>query len=306
MPRGGDCELQPVGAHEPGVAVIALKELIAEAWLPRRRTRLADRRSCAGRALAASSPRTRIANVLLNPSGLAIVDAVLRVELDAPARAPGVESCGTCCVEHRGHGGAGVLDVHVEVAVAEAAIADERPSEIQLALDADAALGFDRLRDQLAENDLLGEVLRADDDGVRAGARRDTAQASAASSTAAAAPARTTRPVAHRSLSNALLEPAPGGRPTASASAAAGIAPARMVVVSTIDSPRKMYSPRPPAPMAAAMVVVPTPMTVATRMPATIDGSASGNWTMPQQLARRHAHRDAGFDDGRVDASGCR
>jgi hypothetical protein len=73
----------------------------------------------------------------------------------------------------------------------------------------------------------------------------------------------------------------PASRPsTASASSAAGTAPARIIVEFTIDSPRKMYSPRPPAPIAAAIVAVPTPMTAATRMPATIDGSASGNSTI--------------------------
>ena len=40
-----------------------------------------------------------------------------------------------------------------------------------------------------------------------------------------------------------------------------------------------MYSPSPPAPMAAAMVTVPTPTTVATRMPATMAGRASGSST---------------------------
>ena len=40
-----------------------------------------------------------------------------------------------------------------------------------------------------------------------------------------------------------------------------------------------MYSPRPPAPIAAAIVAEPTPTTAATRMPATIDGSASGSST---------------------------
>jgi hypothetical protein len=52
-----------------------------------------------------------------------------------------------------------------------------------------------------------------------------------------------------------------------------------MTVESTIERPRKMYSPRPPAPTAAAIVAVPTPITAATRMPATIDGSASGSST---------------------------
>ena len=40
-----------------------------------------------------------------------------------------------------------------------------------------------------------------------------------------------------------------------------------------------MYSPRPPAPIAAAIVAEPTPTTAATRTPATIDGSASGSST---------------------------
>ena len=71
-----------------------------------------------------------------------------------------------------------------------------------------------------------------------------------------------------------------------SASAAAGTAPARIVVESTIASPRKMYSPRPPAPTAAAMVAVPTPMTAATRIPATICGSASGSSTMVSSCRR--------------------
>ena len=64
-----------------------------------------------------------------------------------------------------------------------------------------------------------------------------------------------------------------------SASSAAGTAPARITVGSTIDRPRKMYSPSPPAPTAAAIVAVPTPITAATRIPATIDGSASGSST---------------------------
>jgi len=41
-----------------------------------------------------------------------------------------------------------------------------------------------------------------------------------------------------------------------------------------------MYSPSPPAPTAAAMVAVPTPITVATLTPATICGNASGSSTM--------------------------
>src|SRR5262249_61112974 len=64
-----------------------------------------------------------------------------------------------------------------------------------------------------------------------------------------------------------------------SANPAAGIAPARIIVLSTLFTPRKMYSPRPPAPIAAAIVAVPTPTTVATRTPARIAVRANGSST---------------------------
>ena len=60
---------------------------------------------------------------------------------------------------------------------------------------------------------------------------------------------------------------------------AAGSAPARIKVSSTTATPRKMYTPRPPAPMAAAIVAVPTLTTVATRTPARITPKPSGSST---------------------------
>ena len=60
---------------------------------------------------------------------------------------------------------------------------------------------------------------------------------------------------------------------------AAGSAPARISVSSTTATPRKMYTPSPPAPMAAAIVAVPTLTTVATRTPARITPRASGSST---------------------------
>jgi len=50
-------------------------------------------------------------------------------------------------------------------------------------------------------------------------------------------------------------------------------------VSSTTATPRKMYTPKPPAPMAAAIVAVPTLTTVATRTPARITPKPSGNST---------------------------
>ena len=62
-------------------------------------------------------------------------------------------------------------------------------------------------------------------------------------------------------------------------SAAAGIAPARICAVSTEATPRKMNTPSPPPPMAAAMVAVPMVVTVATRIPAMMVRAASGSCT---------------------------
>ena len=63
-----------------------------------------------------------------------------------------------------------------------------------------------------------------------------------------------------------------------------------------------MYSPRPPAPMAAAMVARPIEITAATRTPAMITPSASGKFHLPEKLAIGHAHAASGFDDGAIHA----
>ena len=60
---------------------------------------------------------------------------------------------------------AGVLDVHIEIPGADAAIADKRSTQIQLPDDSQA-VGLDGLRQELAQDDLLGEVLGTHDDRV--------------------------------------------------------------------------------------------------------------------------------------------
>ena len=52
-----------------------------------------------------------------------------------------------------------------------------------------------------------------------------------------------------------------------------------------------MRSPKPPAPMNAAIVAVPTLITAAVLTPARIVGAASGSCTCAQRLARRQAER---------------
>ena len=81
-----------------------------------------------------------------------------------------------------------------------------------------------------------------------------------------------------------------------------GWRPARITPLSTMAMPRKMNSPSPPAPMAAAMVATPMVITAATRMPASITGNASGSSTCQQQLARSEAHGDRRLAHWRADA----
>src|SRR5437870_11731551 len=122
------------------------------------------------------------------------------------------------------------------------------------------------LRENLSENDLLGKILRAHHDRLLIGAAPD--------------PSYNTREEARGGQAAENLRSAHPSPPSAGrAMAAAGMAPARISVVSTEASPRKMKTPRPPPPMAAAIVAVPIVVTVATRRPARMVLAAKGSST---------------------------
>src|ERR1035441_8088668 len=71
----------------------------------------------------------------------------------------------------------------------------------------------------------------------------------------------------------------PSTKSAKSARSAAGMAPAKITWLLTMASPRKINSPSPPAPIAAAIVARPMETTVAIRIPATMTPEASGNST---------------------------
>ena len=68
-------------------------------------------------------------------------------------------------MENGGQRGARVFHVRVDVAVQQGAVANQRATEIHASLDGNS-FPFDRLRHDFAENQLLGEVLRADHHGA--------------------------------------------------------------------------------------------------------------------------------------------
>src|SRR6185369_3175089 len=76
-------------------------------------------------------------------------------------------------LEYRRQRGAGIFDIRVDLAGHERVVR-EIAAELEAALDRETGTILDRLRDDLAEDDLLGKVLRADRDRLRrAGMKRD-------------------------------------------------------------------------------------------------------------------------------------
>src|SRR5207247_1548631 len=70
-------------------------------------------------------------------------------------------------LQHRGQRRPRVLDVHVDLPRTDRRVADERAPEVEPTLRPEPH-ALDRLREQLAEDALLGEVLRAADDALAA------------------------------------------------------------------------------------------------------------------------------------------
>ena len=81
------------------------------------------------------------------------------------------------------------------------------------------------------------------------------------------------------------------------------MAPARTRELSTEATPRKMSSPRPPAPMAAAMVATPTQVTVAVRRPARMTRCGHGEFELGEALAVGHAEGVGYVDQRGVDGA---
>ncbi len=111
--------------------------------------------------------------------GEGVLEAEAALDLDVEAgvveRGDGVEDGGLVAdggqrlLEDGGERGAGVLDVAIDAAADERLLAEIAAGEIEAALDLVGLAfglvdGFDLLGEELAEDDLFGEVLGADDD----------------------------------------------------------------------------------------------------------------------------------------------
>ncbi len=67
-------------------------------------------------------------------------------------------------LQHVGECGAGVFRIHIDIAREQRLVRQQRSSQIQLALHRLMRARFDVLRDDLAQDQLLGEILGADHD----------------------------------------------------------------------------------------------------------------------------------------------
>ena len=81
----------------------------------------------------------------------------------APCRERGLRIAINGLLQYRGECGAGVFNVGVDAAGNQRLMADVTAGEIEAALDLQMCFRFDLLREQLAEDDLLSEILCADD-----------------------------------------------------------------------------------------------------------------------------------------------
>ncbi len=148
---------QSVGARKARVAVLTLKEFVAEAGVPGRSVGCRGRQrldSQLSRHVAADEHGKRV----LEPQRIEQRQAGLRIVPLDPVKDPMPVRIDRL-MKNRRLRGARVLDIRVDVAGTQRTVADEGAAEIQSALDADRRTRFDRLRDDFAENDLLGEVL---------------------------------------------------------------------------------------------------------------------------------------------------
>src|SRR5579872_5493651 len=261
-------EAEAVGRHQALVAVRALHKFVAEPGAPLRRVL---RRLRNGGQMQAARVRPT------NFDGKCVIEAKRRQNRKMELLLVllfhffihGVGILQRRLLENGGQRRARVLRVHVNPPRQHGLLADIGSGEIEAALDFEVSPGFDLLRNQFAQDELLREVLGADYHHVLSrwtAAHQDEGERKCGSENAVHAGRR-------RFSSN------PRPKSASRARRAAGTAPARMTTLFTMARPRKMNSPRPPAPMAAAMVAKPTDITVATRTPAIITLNASGSST---------------------------
>src|SRR5688572_10757559 len=137
----------------------------------------------------------------------------------------------------------------------------QRSDEVKSSLDRNAQLTFYVLGCDFGQNVLLRKVLRGDRQRLLSSTPRQQKSE-------------------NRQAGESRRSSHPSPPSEIKAINAAGTAPASNRVVSTVATPRKINTPRPPAPIAAAMVAVPIVVTVAMRMPARIALVASGSSTI--------------------------
>src|SRR5204862_5207258 len=242
-------------------AVGALEELVAEARVPARRHPAQVRNGLQPVARGvggAHQDRERVVEPERREPAQVELPAVLARDLAIHAVAVGDGRV----LEHRGERRARVLDVQIDLPRQDGLMTHERAAQVQAPLHRDVHPALDLLRHDLGQEIGFREVFRADDDAVVPGTgaeQRHQGEEHPAGYRC------------HASLRSAIPSTASAAR----ASSAAGNAPAMISVSSTVATPRKMYTPSPPAPIAAPIVATPTPTTVATRMPARITPAAS-------------------------------
>src|ERR1700674_5274838 len=289
-------EAQAVAGDQTFVAIGTLHELIPKARPPlwRKRSGFGQRLKVQlARVLAADHHRKGVVKAKRRPDAeteLCFI-ALLHVLIDILFVAARLlfKNCRQCRAR--------IFRIDIDSSGEDCLVADECASQVETAFHRQMSTGFDDLREQFSEDELLGEVFRSNHDSICVSFTSNDRQEKQEDEKCAddfcrAAADRIDRQL--MSISDVLSlcsnydfersDPSrrsslPSTKSAKSASSAAGTAPAKITWLFTMASPRKINSPSPPAPIAAAIVANPMESTAAIRNPATMTPEASGNST---------------------------
>src|ERR1700730_17979314 len=275
--------MQAIRRHPAAVPVRALHEFIAKSGAPVGRIRRNIRNAAKVQLRRVLSTHEHCERVIeperrhhlhTEPSAILFLYAMKYGGRIAPGR----------FIQIRGEGRASIFGIKIDFPRNKRLMTEQRTAEIDAPFHVQRRMRLNLLREQLRENNLFGKILRADDNRFAAssaatrGQRQCAGQQQKRASRKTQIESRRKGQVATHCF--AILHwRIPRALSARTASNAAGIAPARITELLTIETPRKMNTPKPPAPMAAAIVVTPMQSTVATRMPASNTGAANGSST---------------------------
>ena len=158
-------EMQTVALDEAAIAVGALEKFVADAGAPAWSDRNDVGNLTEMKLFGVGTADDHREGVFESERfGDFEIEALGVALLDTSVDGLRVGVVGRRLVEDGGQRGAGVFDIEIEIAGKKRLLTKQRPTEIGFAVDVDASAGFDVLREEFGEENLLGEEFGTDGD----------------------------------------------------------------------------------------------------------------------------------------------